>query len=102
VSRRVLGEEHPATLTSMNNLASTLSVQGDLAGTRALQEKVVAVSRRVLGEEHPDTRAALVHLFTTMQEMGDTKAVAAMMPQLLKSLGKGEGGKTNGLPSHER
>ncbi len=35
-STRVLGEEHPDTLTSMNNLAATYRSQGDLAGARAL------------------------------------------------------------------
>ena len=33
-SRRVLGGEHPDTLTSMNNLAGTLEAQGDLPGAR--------------------------------------------------------------------
>ncbi|MEO5376095.1 MAG: tetratricopeptide repeat protein, partial [Alphaproteobacteria bacterium] len=55
VRRRVLGVEHPDTLTSMSNLAETLRSQGDLAGARALEEQVLAVRRRVLGEEHPVT-----------------------------------------------
>ena len=54
-SRRVLGDEHPDTLTSMSNLAETLRAQGDLAGARALQERGAGGRRRVLGEEHPDT-----------------------------------------------
>src|SRR5262249_40231447 len=53
VRRRILGEEHPHTLTSMNNLAETLRAQGDLAGVRGLQEKVLEASRRIRGEEHP-------------------------------------------------
>ena len=51
--RRVLGEEHPDTLTSMNNLAETLRAQGDHDGARQLQERVLEVRTRVLGEEHP-------------------------------------------------
>jgi hypothetical protein len=35
VCRRVLGPEHPSTLTSMNNLAETLPEQGDLASDSA-------------------------------------------------------------------
>ena len=42
----------------MNNLADTLRAQGDLAGARALQERVLEARRRVLGEEHPDTLTA--------------------------------------------
>jgi len=46
---RVLGPEHPDTLTSMGNLASSLKAGGDLAGARELQEQVVASLKRVLG-----------------------------------------------------
>ena len=54
---RALGEEHPSTLTSMNNLASTLLAQGDHGGTRQLQKRVLEVMTRLLGEEHPDAAA---------------------------------------------
>ena len=56
--RRVLGEDHPETLASMNNLSVTRRAQGDLAGARALQERVLGALRRVLGDEHPNTLAA--------------------------------------------
>ena len=35
--RRVLGENHPDTLTSMDNLAATLRDLGDFQGARKLQ-----------------------------------------------------------------
>jgi hypothetical protein len=54
--RRVLGDEHPDTLTSMNNLAGTLKAQGDMTGSRGLREQALNISRRVLGEEHPNTQ----------------------------------------------
>ena len=38
---RLLGKEHPDTLTSMSNLAMTLKAQGDMAGARKLQEQVL-------------------------------------------------------------
>jgi eukaryotic-like serine/threonine-protein kinase len=57
--RERLGEEHPATLRSMNNLAETLRAQGDLPGARALQEKALEARRRVLGEEHPATLTSI-------------------------------------------
>jgi hypothetical protein len=53
----VLGEEHPDTLTSMNNLAFTLHQAGDLAGAVRLLRKCLAGRRQVLGEDHPDTVA---------------------------------------------
>jgi hypothetical protein len=36
----------------VNNLALTLSSQGDLAGARKLQEGTLDIGRRVLGPEH--------------------------------------------------
>ena len=48
-NREILGEEDPATMTSMNNLAHSLKAQGDLACARALNEKVLKISRRTLG-----------------------------------------------------
>lgn len=55
-NRHILGPDHPATLTSMNNLASTLKAQGDHTGARDLREQVLETSRRILGPDHPDTR----------------------------------------------
>ena len=55
----VLGEEHPDTLTSMNNLAVTMRAQGDLAGARTIQGQLLAIRRRVLGDGHPDTLASM-------------------------------------------
>jgi formylglycine-generating enzyme required for sulfatase activity len=60
VRRRVLGEEHPETLSSMGNLAMTLKAQGELAGARLLEERVLEVRRRVLGEEHQETLTSSV------------------------------------------
>jgi hypothetical protein len=60
----VLGDEHPNTLTSMNNLAATLGAQGDLDGARGLEEQVLAARRRVLGDQHPDTLTSINNLDT--------------------------------------
>jgi len=60
--RRLLGEEHRATLVAMSNLAETFSSQGNLAGARKMQEQVLDASRRLLGEEHPDTLMTMNNL----------------------------------------
>jgi hypothetical protein len=52
---RVLGPEHPHTTTSLNNLASLLQAQGDLAGARPLFERALAIREKVLGPDHPHT-----------------------------------------------
>ena len=74
IYRRALGEEHPDTLRSVSNLADTLRSQGDLAGAKKLQEKLLAIYRRVLGEEHPDTLTSMNNLASTLQELGDLSA----------------------------
>ena len=55
MSKRILGEEHPDTLVSMNNLASSYSDLGRRTEALGLGEKVLEMSKRILGEEHPDT-----------------------------------------------
>ena len=55
-TKRVLGEEHPDTLTSMANLASTYRNQGRWKEAEELEVRVMETTKRVLGEEHPSTR----------------------------------------------
>jgi tetratricopeptide (TPR) repeat protein len=73
-----LGEEHPETLTAMNNLAVTLWQMGDLPGARDMQEAVLTIRRRVLGEEHPDTLISMGNLAETLRQMGDLPGARAM------------------------
>ena len=60
--RRVLGDDHPNTLTSMNNLALTRLVLGDLQGACELHEQTLAARRRVLGDDHPNTLTSIHNL----------------------------------------
>ena len=50
---RVLGEEHPATLTTASNLALSLIDQRRHAEAERIQRDVLGTQRRTLGEEHP-------------------------------------------------
>ncbi|MDP9864519.1 MULTISPECIES: tetratricopeptide repeat protein [Streptosporangium] len=52
---RVLGADHPDTLSSRNNLASAYRSAGDLARAFPLHEQNLIDRIRVLGEEHPLT-----------------------------------------------
>ena len=83
VARQVLGEEHPDTLSSMNNLAETLREQGDLGAARALHEQVLSIHRRVLGEEHPDTPRLMNNLALTLCAQGALGAARALHEQAL-------------------
>jgi Tetratricopeptide repeat len=48
-SRRMLGEEHPETLTSMNNLAFTLKEQGRKGEAIKLMAECVQLCNQALG-----------------------------------------------------
>jgi hypothetical protein len=51
-SNRVLGKEHPDTLVSMLNVASTYRNQGQLNEVEDLEVQVVETSLRLLGQAH--------------------------------------------------
>jgi hypothetical protein len=57
--KRVLGDEHPDTLTSMANLASTYREQGRWDEAFALMETCFQRRRQILGERHPYTQSSL-------------------------------------------
>jgi hypothetical protein len=63
---RVLGAEHPRTLSTANNLAATLSNQGKHSEAEAIQHEVLGVQKRVLGPEHPDTLTSANNLATVL------------------------------------
>jgi len=58
-TKRVLGEEHPDTLTGMNNLAFTLKAQGRNTEAISLIKTCFKLRKQILGLEHPDTEDSL-------------------------------------------
>ena len=52
---RVLGPDHPDTLTARNDLAEAYQAAGRAAEAIPLHERTLADSERVLGPDHPDT-----------------------------------------------
>jgi hypothetical protein len=58
-SLRVLGQEHPHTLTSMNNLAFTLKSQGCDVDAIELMVKCVRLRKKILGMDHPDSQSSI-------------------------------------------
>jgi tetratricopeptide (TPR) repeat protein len=53
--KRVLGPEHPNTLTSMSNLAGVLNSKGKYEEAEAMNRQTLARREKVLGPEHPNT-----------------------------------------------
>jgi len=63
--KRVLGAEHPSTLVSMGNFASTFRMQGRWKETEELEMQVMESRKKVLGAEHPDTLTSMANLAST-------------------------------------
>ena len=71
MSQRLLGQEHPNTLSSMSNLGLFLRGRGRSGGSHTAFEQVVDVRRRVLGEEHPDIVDTMDYLAQTKKAQRD-------------------------------
>src|SRR5437588_1493916 len=77
--RTKLGMEHPYTLTSMANLASTYWNQGRWKEAEELFVQVMETSLRVLGTEHPDTLTSMNNLAFALKGRGqNVKAIKLM------------------------
>ena len=79
----MLGEEHPDTLTFMNNLASTYQAQGDLARARDLQERVLGNRCRALGDENSNTTITAWNLLQTLRNLGESDAAQEVVEKFL-------------------
>ncbi len=70
LAERVLGKEHPSTLTSIDNLAVLYAKQGRHAEAKPLYRRVLESRERVLGKEHPDTLASVHKLAALYSAQG--------------------------------
>lgn len=62
IRRRLLGEDHPETLLTLNNLAALCLDQGKRAEAEPLLLKVLEIGNRTVGKENPSTLVTLNNL----------------------------------------
>jgi tetratricopeptide (TPR) repeat protein len=90
-SERLLGPDHPSTLTVRNNLAVAYESAGDAGRAVELCEAILASRERALGSDHPDTLFSRNNLAAAYESTGDfERAVAlseAMLADCLRVLG---------------
>jgi tetratricopeptide (TPR) repeat protein len=67
---RVLGDDHPGTMMSTNNLAAAHQAAGHVAEAIPLYERTLADRVRVLGDDHPDTLTSQNNLATAYDDAG--------------------------------
>ncbi|KAG9201760.1 hypothetical protein G6514_005376 [Epicoccum nigrum] len=78
-TKRVLGDEHPNTLLSIGNLASTYRNQGRWNEAEKLFVQVIETRKRVLGDEHPDTFLSMSNLAYTLWSQSSYKEAVALI-----------------------
>jgi hypothetical protein len=70
MTKKLLGAEHPDTLRSMGNLASTYRNQGRWNEAEQLEIQVLDMRKKLLGAEHPDTLQSMANLASTYWNQG--------------------------------
>jgi eukaryotic-like serine/threonine-protein kinase len=83
--RRVLGEEHPDTLSSISNMGTLLRAQGKLDQAEPYLLESLDKARRVLGEEHLDTLISINNMGFLLESQG---RIAEAEPYYRESLEK--------------
>ena len=81
--KKLLGAEHPDTLTTMSNLASTYSNQGKWNEAEQLKVQVLDMRRKLLGAEHPDTLTSMSKLASTYSDQGKWNEAEHLNVQVL-------------------
>ena len=86
VQRETLGDWHPSTLTSINNMGQLLHGKGDLAAAEPLLREALEVRRETLGDRHPDTLSSLNNLGVLLKDKGDLAAAELLLCEALKGM----------------
>ncbi len=84
ICKKTLGIDHPDTLISMNNLASTFRNQGRWEAAEELQLQVVEIRKKKLGIDHPDTLKSMNNLASTFRAQGRWEAAEELHLQVLE------------------
>ncbi len=85
------GENHPHTITAINNYVTFLNKEEKFQDAIILQEKIYNSQKEKLGSEHPDTLLIAVNLADLYANAGDKKSAKEIyekvIPLLEKNLG---------------
>ena len=78
--RRLLGEDHPDTLASLNNLHSFYYRQGRYDEAAPIASEVLTGTGRALGENHPDTLRSVHNLASAYESSVSYDEAEALLP----------------------
>jgi hypothetical protein len=84
IERRVLGPEHPQTLTSMGNLVNTYAGEHRYAEAEKLEEETIAITRRLYGADNPTTALNVYNLACLKAEQGKRNEAIELLKQSIE------------------
>jgi tetratricopeptide (TPR) repeat protein len=84
-SERLLGPEHPDTLTTVGNLGLLYSDKGDYEQAEAFYTRCLEASERLLGPEHPSTLTTVGNLGLLYSDKGDYEQAEAFYTRCLEA-----------------
>jgi tetratricopeptide (TPR) repeat protein len=86
--KKKLGADHPDTLNSMANLASTYGNQGRWDAAEELEVQVMETHKKKLGADHPDTLTSMNNLAQTYSNQGRWDDAKELQVQMMKTFKK--------------
>ena len=75
---KLLGREHPNTLTSISNLGLVLSIQGKYKEAEVMHRRALEAREKVLGREHPSTLTSVSNLGNVLDSQGKYEEAEVM------------------------
>jgi eukaryotic-like serine/threonine-protein kinase len=70
IHRRTLGDDHPSTLSSINNMGALLLAQGRYAEVEPYYRQSLEGARRTLGDDHPSTLISINNMGNLLLNLG--------------------------------
>jgi tetratricopeptide (TPR) repeat protein len=84
--QKLRGPDHPATLTSVNNLAQLLEAAGYYSDAEPLYRRVLKSRKRVMGKAHPDTLASIYGLAALLLDRAEYHEAETLLRQALRGM----------------
>ncbi|KAI9768501.1 MAG: hypothetical protein M1840_004911 [Geoglossum simile] len=85
VGQEMLGNEHPYTLSSVANLASSYGDLGRNQEAMEMREKALELSRRTLGNQHPNTLKVMAGLAISYDDLGRRREAVELKEKVLEA-----------------
>ncbi len=86
IQKRVLGKEHPDSLTAMNSLALTLERQGKYVKAEVLYRESWEFNRSIRGPDHPHTQITMNNLLRILTTQGKVEETRPLVVERLARL----------------